>query len=70
MPIIRLKEIRSMTPDQREDKTRELRVELMKLRTMVEAGGKVHNPARIKEIKKTIAQILTVENEQSRKTQD
>jgi hypothetical protein len=30
---------------------------------MIRAGGAVENPARITELRKTIAQILTIENE-------
>jgi hypothetical protein len=30
---------------------------------MVNAGGAVENPTRIRELRRTIAQILTVENE-------
>jgi len=30
---------------------------------MVKAGGTVENPARIKELRKTIARILTIEHE-------
>jgi len=43
---------------------RELRTELSRLKTMVEAGGAVENPARIRELKRTVARILTVENEE------
>jgi ribosomal protein L29 len=32
---------------------------------MVKAGGSVENPGRIKELRKTIARILTLEKEQS-----
>jgi ribosomal protein L29 len=31
---------------------------------MVKAGGTVENPARIKELRRAIARILTIENEQ------
>ena len=31
---------------------------------MISAGGAVENPTRARELRKTIAQILTVENEQ------
>jgi predicted RNA-binding protein with RPS1 domain len=31
---------------------------------MIGAGGTVENPARVKGLRKTIAQILTVENEE------
>ena len=63
MPILRLREIDSMSSEDRQKKLAELRTELSRLRTMVSAGGAVENPARISELRKTIAQILTVENE-------
>lgn len=64
MVAIRLKEIRGMTNEQKNSKFDELRLELMKLRTTVRAGGKVENPGRIRLLKRTIAQILTIQNEE------
>lgn len=64
MPIIRLKEIRRMSSDDRTKKLSELRTELSRLKTMISAGGAVENPTRIRELRKTIARILTIENEQ------
>ncbi len=63
MAIMRLKEIVSMSAGDREQKLLDLRVELARIRTMVKAGGAVDNPTRIWELRKTIAQILTVQNE-------
>ncbi len=63
MPILRTKEINSMSSEDRAQKITELRAELARLRTMVRAGGAVENPARIRGLRKTIAQILTIENE-------
>ena len=31
---------------------------------MINAGGAVENPTRVRELRKTIAQILTIQNEQ------
>jgi len=64
MPILRVKEIRDMPSEERMKKLTELRTELLRLKTMIRAGGTVENPARIKELRKTIARILTIENEQ------
>ena len=66
MPIIRLKDIREMSSEDREKRVMELRTELLRLKTMVKAGGAIDNPARVRELRKTIARILTVENEESR----
>ena len=71
MPILRVKEIRDMPQEERKKKLGELRTEVLRLKTMIKAGGTVENPSRIKELRKTIARILTIENEQkieSRKT--
>jgi large subunit ribosomal protein L29 len=63
MTILRLREIDNMSSEDRSKKLVELRAELSRLRTMIRAGGAVENPARITELRKTIAQILTIENE-------
>jgi large subunit ribosomal protein L29 len=52
-----------MSVEERDKKLSEIRAELARLRTMVRAGGAVENPARIRELRKSIAKILTVENE-------
>ena len=63
MAIIRLKEIQNMSSEVRSSKLVELRAELARIKTMVKAGGAVENPTRVRELRKTIAQILTIENE-------
>lgn len=67
---MRMREIREMKPEERVRKLRELRVELSKLRTTVESGGTVENPARIREIKRAIARILTVQREEEKRDRD
>lgn len=64
MPILRMKEITALTAEDRTKKLSELRTELSRIRTMISAGGAIENPTRARELRKTIAQILTVENEQ------
>lgn len=66
MPILRVQEIRDMSSDQREERIQELRTELTKLRTMVNAGGAIENPGRVKALRKAIARILTVMNEEEK----
>ncbi len=63
MAIMRIKEIVSMSSEDRASKLVDLRAELARIRTMINAGGAVENPTRVRELRKTIAQILTVENE-------
>lgn len=63
MAILRLRNIREMSSDKRQEKLIELRAELARLKTMVAAGGSIDNPSQIREIRKTIARILTIEGE-------
>ncbi|MCS7096990.1 MAG: 50S ribosomal protein L29 [Candidatus Methanomethylicia archaeon] len=67
MAILRVDDIRKMTPEQRMEKLNELRRELAKLRALAASGAPLDNPKKIKEIRKAIARILTVENELKRK---
>lgn len=59
MPILRKREIRQLLPEERDKKLTELRTELTKLRTSVKAGGNVENVGRIRELRRTIARLLT-----------
>jgi large subunit ribosomal protein L29 len=63
MPLLRIKEIRDMSFEDRKERLNELRTELQRLKTMIKAGGTIENPARIREMRKAIARILTVEQE-------
>jgi large subunit ribosomal protein L29 len=66
MAILRNKEIREMSSEQRTEKINEFRTELARLKTMVAAGGAVDNPTQIRQIRKTIARLLTIESEQQK----
>jgi len=63
MAILRNKEIRAMSSEDRRKKIMELQTELVRLKTMVKAGGSIDNPSRIRELRKTIARLLTIEDE-------
>lgn len=67
MPILRLRDIREMTPEERSRRLEELRTELSKLRTMIHAGGSIENPGRAKALRRTIAKVLTVMREEELK---
>lgn len=66
MPILRTKDIRAMSSEDRRKRLTELRTELLRLKTMVKAGGAIENPAQVQELRKAIARVLTIENEESR----
>jgi len=55
-----------MSSEERTKRLGEFRTELLRLRTMVNAGGTIEDPARIRELRKTIAQLLTIESEEKR----
>jgi len=63
LPIMRVKEIRELSHEDRQKRVNELRNELIRLMTMIKAGGSIENPARVRELHKAIARILTIENE-------
>jgi large subunit ribosomal protein L29 len=65
MPVLRLDEVREMTPEQRKKKIAELKTELSKLRTMINAGGSVENPGRVKALKKAVARVETIIHEEA-----
>ncbi|MEM4245780.1 MAG: 50S ribosomal protein L29 [Candidatus Bathyarchaeia archaeon] len=60
-----MRDLRGMSPEEKRKKLEELRVELGRLKTTVASGGTVENPSRIREIRKAIARILTVQREES-----
>jgi len=63
MPIIRLKDIRGMSQEEQTKRVLDLQTELVRLRTMTKAGGSIENTARIRELRKAIARILTIQQE-------
>ena len=63
MAILRPSEIRDMNVEEMRSKLRELRTELARARATVAAGGSLDNPARIRELRRTIARVLTIMKE-------
>jgi len=63
LAILRMVQIREMSPEERDKRLDEMKTELSKLRTMISAGGSVENPGRVKELRKTIARLKTVMRE-------
>ena len=60
MPILRVNELRTLESEALKGRLRELRNELRVDRGNVASGGKASNPGRIKELRRSIARILTV----------
>ena len=66
MDIITAERIREMDERERERTLMNLREELMMLYSMQTGGGLADNPAKAKLLRKQIARILTVYNEEKR----
>lgn len=64
MAIQKKKELKQMNKESLKSNLDELKKELMKLNTR-RATGSLDNPGKIKQIKKTIARILTLLNQKS-----
>jgi len=62
------KEIRSLDKTATDEKILELKKELVKMNAQVAIGTALKNPGQVKKVKKTIARMLTIENERTQKT--
>ena len=61
---LKAKEIREFTPEERMDKLTELKEELMHERGVSAMGGSPPSPGKIRQIRMTIARILTIMQEE------
>jgi large subunit ribosomal protein L29 len=66
MALIKVKEIKTMSLNDRGAKLRELQDELMHERGTAAMGGAPANPGRIRAIRTNIARILTVQQEEEK----
>ena len=64
MAILRTSEIRDLTAREREEELDELETELLNAKAVQAAGGAPENPGRIGELRKTIARIKTIQQEE------
>lgn len=67
---LKAKDIRRMSREERENKLRELKAELLKLRAAFALGSIPENPARMKVLRKSIARILTINREEELKKEN
>ena len=63
MAIIKKNELKNLKEEQIEKKLLDLKDELLKIKAQQAMGGKLDNPGRIKEIKRSIAKLLTKKNQ-------
>lgn len=64
---VKIKDIRNMSSIEREKKLEDLRKELFNVRSSNAMGGTMQDPSKIRELKRSIARILTVINEKHEK---
>ncbi len=57
---LKIKEIRGMTKEDLNDKLEELKKELIKINAQIATGTTPKSPGQVRQIKKTIARILTI----------
>lgn len=66
MAALKIKQIREMKPEEMGKKLSEFKLELVKELGNVKMGRPVKNPGKIKELRKAIARINTIEKEKKR----
>ncbi|RJS82162.1 50S ribosomal protein L29 [Methanophagales archaeon] len=66
MSIFRIDEIRKMSEKERKEELESLMTDLLRERGVIATGGALENPGRLREIRRTIAKIKTVEGELKR----
>ena len=64
MAILYTDEIRDMTAAERQVELEELETELLNSKAQRASGGMPESPGRVKEMKKTIARIKTIQQEE------
>ena len=62
--VLKAKEIREYTPEERSEKLKELKSELMHERGVAAMGGSPPSPGRIRQIRMSIAKLLTIMREE------
>ncbi len=66
MAILRSDEIRNMNTDERQEELDKILMELIRERAIASAGGAPESPGKMKEIKRTIARIKTIQAEKNK----
>ena len=68
MAILKKKQLKEMSHDDMIRRLGELRLELSKDKGQIAIGGSPSNPGRVKEVRKTIAKLLTEIKRRGEKT--
>jgi len=62
--VLKAKEIREFSPEERKEKLNELKSELMHEKGVAAMGGSPPSPGKIRQLRMTIAKILTIMREE------
>ena len=68
MTKIKAKELAKMSVEDLNSKMRDLRKDLLKINAQKSTGTAIESPGRVKQVKKTIARILTILHAKSKET--
>jgi len=63
MAILRVEDIRKMNATEQSEELDKLKMELIRERAIASAGGAPESPGRIREIRRTVARIKTIQKE-------
>jgi large subunit ribosomal protein L29 len=69
MARLTAKDIRRLTPPERQKRLEELYNELTEIRIQMATGGGTENPYKIRNVRRAIARILTIQSEMEREEQ-
>lgn len=61
-----MEEIKKLSAGDREKKLKEIHIDLMKLNGQVQTGTAPKSPGQIKELKRTVARIKTLQNQEKK----
>ena len=62
--VLKAKEIRSLTPEERQEKLEDLKRELMHERGVAAMGGSPPSPGKIRQLRTAIARMMTIIREE------
>jgi len=65
--VLKAKELRDLTPEERREKLDELKSELMHERGVAAMGGSPASPGKIRQLRMSIAKLLTIMQEEGEK---
>jgi len=66
MALLKSKEIRELSPHQIDEKLSDLGIDLAKMKSQKRSGGAPENTGKMREIKRTIARLLTIKTEKEK----